>query len=111
MPEKPRHRQLKKKDAHATGQIEYTLPSGSRLDALSPTRIAIEIERSGRRGIKKSVASLKEALDARIARKARLRVPHGSLDSAYEEMRHQRLGGELTNLSGTRKVHVPKRRK
>lgn len=111
MPESPRHKQLKKRDAHATGKVEYTLPSGSRLDALSPTRIATEIERGGRRGIKKSVASLREAVDTRIARKARLRVPHGSLNSAREEMRRQRLGGELTNLSSTRKTHVPKRRK
>jgi len=111
MPESPRHRQLKKRDAHATGQIEYTLPSGSRLDALSPTRIATEIERSGRLGIKKSVASLREAVDTRIARKARLRVPHRNFNSAYDEMRRQRLGGELTNLSGTRKIQVPKRRR
>jgi hypothetical protein len=111
MPEKSRHKQLKRKDAHSTGQTEYTLPSGSRLDALSPTKIAVEIERSGPVGIRKSVGVLKEAVDTGVARKTRLRVPHQHLDLAYEEMRQQRLGGELTNLSGTYKTRVPKRRK
>ncbi len=45
------------------------------------------------------------------ARKARLRVHESNLDVAYEEMRRQRVGGELTNLGGTTKTHVPKRRK
>ncbi len=111
MPESSRHKQLKRTDAHGTGTAEHLLPSGRRLDALSPTKIGVEIERSGRAGIKKSVSKLKEATDSGVARKARLRVPNGDLDAAYQEMRRQRLGGELTNLSGGTKVHVPKRRK
>lgn len=111
MPEKIRHKQLKKKDAHLTGQTEYVLPSGKRLDALSPTKIASEIERSGRRGIQKSVTTLSEAKEIGVARKVRLRVPHKHLDDAYKEMRRKRLGGELTNLTGTRKIRVPKRQK
>ena len=111
MPEKPRHKQLKRKDAHKTGNTEYVLDSGARLDALSPTGIASEIERSGSAGIRKSVSSLKEALNTGIARKARLRVPQKDMDSARKEMRRQRVGGELTNLSGTNKTRVPKRRK
>ena len=111
MSETQRHRHLKNKDAHSSGYTEYTLPSGARLDALSPTCIATEIERSGRNGIKKSVASLSEAINTGIARRARLRVPHSDLECAYQEMRRRRLGGELTNLGGTTKIHVPKRRK
>lgn len=111
MSESFRHKQLKRKDAHGIGRTEATLPSGARLDALSPTGIATEIERSGHPGIKKSVSTLKEALDAGIARKARLRVPNEDLDAAFNEMRRQRVGGELTNLSGGTKFHVPKRRK
>ncbi len=111
MPESRRHRQLKNKDAHTTGSTEYVLPSGNRLDALSPTGIAVEVERSGRAGIRKSVATLREAMDTGIARKARLRVPDWDLDFAHEEMRRQRLGGELTNLTSSTKVNVPKRRK
>jgi hypothetical protein len=105
------HKQLKRKDAHGTGTTEATLPSGTRLDALSPTGIATEIERCGRPRIKKSVSTLKEALNSGVARKARLRVPNQDLDTAYKEMRLQRVGGELTNLSGSMKLHVPKRRK
>lgn len=111
MPESRRHRQLKNKDAHITGQTEYALPSGRRLDVLSPTNVAVEIERSGPNAIRKSVGSLKEAVESGIARKTRLRVPHRDLDSAYDEMRRQRLGGELTNLGGKTKIRVPKRRK
>jgi len=111
MPESGRHRQLKNKDAHAGGLTEYVLPSGNRLDALSPTGIAVEIERSGQAGIRKSVSTLREAVNSGIARKARLRVPDGDLDVAYQEMRRQRVGGELTNLSGRAKIHVPKRRR
>jgi len=111
MPESRRHRQLKNRDAHTTGLTECVLPSGRRLDALSPTGIAIEVERSGQAGIRKSVSTLREALGSGIARKARLRVPDWDLDLAYREMRRQRLGGELTNLSGRTKIHVPKRRK
>ncbi len=111
MPESPRHKYYKRKDAHKTGETESPLPSGAILDALSPTEIAVEIERGGKQGIKKSVASLKEAIDTGIARKARIRVPEEDIEIAYEEMRRQRLGGEITNLTGTKKVMVPKRRK
>ena len=111
IPEQYRHKQVKRKTAGFTGQTEYVLPSGNPLDSLSPTRIATEIEHSGLVGIKKSVSSLKEAVDTKIARKARLRVPREYLILAYQEMRRQRLGGELTNLSGTLKIRVPKRRK
>lgn len=111
MPESRTHRQLKNRDAHATGQAEYVLPSGKRLDVLTPSKIAVEVERTGPQGIAKSVGSLKEAVETGIARKARLRVPHSDLDFAYEEMRRQRLGGELTNLTGKTKIRVPKGRK
>lgn len=111
MPEKSRHKHYKKIDARRTGETEYSLPSGGRLDVLTATDIAVEIERSGKLGIKKSVSSLREALDTGIARKVRLRVPQDDLDFAYDEMRRQRVGGELTNLSGTYKTRVPKRRK
>ena len=111
MPEKSRHKYYKRKDARRTGETEYPLDSGGRLDVLTATDIAVEIERSGKLGIKKSVSSLREALDTGIARKVRLRVPQDDLDFAYDEMRRQRVGGELTNLSGTYKTRVPKRRK
>ena len=111
MPESQSHRRYKNKAAGITGKTEVELPSGGRFDALSGTRIATEIERSGKPRIRKSVQSLKEALDTGVARKARLRVPQQDIDIGYDEMRRQGLGGELTNLTGTQKVHVPKRRK
>ena len=111
MPESVSHRSRKRKAAGGLGITEYPLPSGRKLDALSVTGIATEIERGGPTQIRKAVHRLKESLNSGDARKARLRVPESNLDATYEEMRRQRLGGELTNLGGTTKIYVPKRRK
>lgn len=105
------HRRRKRKDAGLTGQTEVKLPSGKFLDALSGTGIATEIERGGTPGIRTAVRRLGQAVRSGKARKARLRVPDGDLDTGFSEMRRQRVGGELTNLGGTRKLYVPKRRK
>ena len=45
MPESPSHRSRKRKAAGGLGITDYTLPSGKRLDALSVSRIATEVER------------------------------------------------------------------
>ena len=111
MPESQSHRKAKTKAAGTTGRTEVTLPTGRVLDALSPSKIATEVERGGTPGIRKSVGTLKQALDLGVARKARLSVPQSDMDRAFDEMRRQRLGGELTNLSRTQKIHVPRRRK
>ena len=111
MPESSSHRSRKRKAAGGLGITEYTLPSGRKLDAISVTGIATEIERGSPAQIRKAVRRLKESLNSGDARKARLRVCESSLDVAYGEMRRQRVGGELTNLGCTTRIHVPKRRK
>ena len=111
MSETTSHRTRKRRDAGLTGRMEVQLPSGEKVDALSASGIATEIERGGALGIRKAVNRLKEALKTKRARKVRLRVPHWDLDIAFEEMRRQRVGGELTNLGSTVKMRVPKRRK
>jgi len=111
MPESRSHRARRRKDAGLTGQTDVQLPSGRFLDALSGTGIATETERSGAPGIRKAVSRLREAQTSGQARKVRLRVPDWDLDTAFNEMRRQRVGGELTNLGGTCKFRVPKRRK
>lgn len=111
MPESPSHRSRKRKAAGGLGITDYPLPSGRKLDAISVTGIGTEIERGGPAQIRKAVSRLKESLNSGDTRKARLRVRESNLDVAYEEMRRQRVGGELTNLGGTTKTHVPKRRK
>lgn len=111
MPESEHHKQLKRKDAGKTGETEVELPSGARLDALSPTRIAIQIERGDKDAIDKAVEVLKEALDTGVARKVRLRVNQPRIDNGFEAMRRKSVGGELTNLGGTYKTRVPKKRK
>lgn len=111
MPESVSHKSRKRKAAGGLGITDYPLPSGKKLDALSVTGIATEIERGGPGQIRKAVRRLKESLDSGEARKTRLRVPESNLGAAYDEMRRQRVGGELTNLGGTTKTYVPKRRK
>ena len=111
MGESGRHKHYKRRAAGITGYTEHQLPSGRYIDAVSSTRIFTEVERGGALGIKRAVSRLKESLNTREARKARLSVPHSDLDIAYDEMRRQRVGGELTNLSRTHREHVPKRRK
>ena len=111
MPESPSHRNRKRRAAGGLGITEYTLPSGKKLDAMSVTGIATEIERGAPAQIRKAVRRLKESLNSGDARKVRLRVRESNLDVAYGEMRRQRVGGELTNLGGTTKINVSKRRK
>ena len=111
MPESKRHKQLKNQDAGVTGQTEVTLPSGARLDALTGGGIAVEIERSGSRGIQKSVETLKEAIRSGIADKARLRVPQQDMGRAIEEMQRQGVEGQVTNLGGTQRKAVAKTKK
>jgi len=111
MPEKGTHRKRRTRDAGKTGRSEYVLPSRRRLDAMSGTRIATEVERGRLPGIRRAISRLKEAVEVGEARKARLRVHHTQLGVAETEMRRKHLGGELTNLGGTTKKHVPKRRK
>ena len=111
MPEKGAHRKRRIRDAGKTGRSEYVLPSRRRLDAMSGTRIATEVERGGLPEIRKAISRLKEAVEVGEARKARLRVHHTQLEAAKAEMRRKRLGGELTNLGGTTKKRVPKGRK
>ncbi len=105
------HRRRKRKDAGLTGQTEVKLPGGKFLDALSGTGIATEIERGGTPGIRRAVRRLGQAVRSGRARKVRLRVPDCDLDTGFDEMRRQRVGGELTNLGGTRRFHVSKRRR
>ena len=111
MGESQSHKSRKRKAAGKTGRTEVPLPHGKLLDALSGTDIATEIERGGPEGIKRAVGRLKVALDSGIARKVVLTVPEANMRPAYREMRRQRVGGLLTNLGGTKRIHVPKRRK
>lgn len=97
MSESQGHRSRKRKAAGILGTTDYPLPSGKKLDALSITGIGTEVERGGPTQIRKAVSRLKESLNTGDARKVRLRVPQSNLDTAYEEMRRQRVGGELTS--------------
>ena len=110
MSESRHHKRYKYRDAGRTGDIEYELPSGKRLDVLTGADTAIEIERNGIKGIQKAVRRLNEAQRTGIAKKVILRVPEQDIDNAYYEMRRQRVGGIITNLSKSYREYVQKRR-
>ena len=65
----------------------------------------------GAPGRRAAINRLKEAQRIGIARKVRVVVQNQNLDSAYDEMRRQRVGGEVVSTDGTTKIYVPKRRK
>lgn len=108
MAESARHKSLKKRDAGRSGKTEVKLPSGRRIDAVTGRGTAVEIERSGTPGIKKSVGSLKEAVKSGVARNTRIRVPQKDMPEAIREMKKQGVRGQVTNLGGTRKVKIAK---
>lgn len=60
MPESPSHRSRKRKAAGGLGITDYSLPSGRKLDTISVTGIATEIERGGPAQIRKAVHRLKD---------------------------------------------------
>lgn len=105
------HKVLKRKFARSTGHTERRLPSGRRIDAVSPTGIFTEIELDGAPGRRAAVSRQKEAQALRLARKVRLVVPPEKVDSAYDEMRRQRVRGEVVSTDGTTRIYVPKRHK
>lgn len=112
MPEAPIHKRYKQRAAGSWGKTEVTLPSGRRVDAISATGIATQAERSiASPRIRHAAEVLQEAVNAGFARKARLSVRQEKLEDAFEIMREVGLGGELTNLSRTKKRYVPKRQK
>ena len=111
MSESKMHRVLKHKFAGKTGDTECPLPSRRKVDSKSGTGIVTEIELDGAPGRRAAISRLREAQRIGIARKVRMVVQNQNLDSAYNEMRRQRVGGEVISTDGTTKIYVPKRRK
>ncbi len=105
------HKILQTKAAGRTGKKEMPLPSGRLVDAITRTGILREIERS-RQGIPRAVSRLKEGIEKGIGRKAEIRVHADNVNVAFDQMRHQRVRGNIVPIGSPRNsVYVPKRRK
>jgi len=101
------HRRAQKRAAGREGQVEKTLKSGKRVDAITRVK-ATEIERwPTRTGLLKSAERLKESR----RRQKVLVVPDSKMAHAREAMRIVGIGGTVKNLSGTRRSSVAKPRR
>jgi len=100
------HSRAQKKAAGREGQVEKTLKSGTRVDAVTRVK-ATEIERwPTTTRLRKSAERLKESR----RRQKVLVVPDSKMADARQAMRSVGIGGTVKNLSGTRHSSVAKPR-
>ena len=99
------HKRAKRKAAGRAGQVELPVRSG-RVDAATPNR-ATEVERSGDPArLRHSARKLRESgRNQRV-----LQVPNHHLKRATQAMRDEGVSGTVKNMSGTRRVSVPKKK-
>ena len=93
----------KRAKANAPGQTEVPISRGRRLDSATK-KTATEIERNVQ-NIPKTVDRLR---DSGRSRKV-LQVPHKDLKKAAQVMRKKGVGGTVKNLSGTKRISIPKK--
>lgn len=101
MPESSSHKRAK---ANAPGKTEVPISKNRYLDSAT-RKTATEVERN-RQNISKAVDRLK---DSGRQRKV-LQVPQKLMADASKVMRQKGVGGTVKNLSGTRRVSVPKKK-
>ena len=101
MSESISHKNYKSK---APGQNEVHISKGRRLDSATDTT-ATEIERN-KQNIPKAVQRLK---DSGRPRKV-LQVPQKDLKDAVQIMKQKGVSGTVKNLTGTKRVSVPKKK-
>ena len=100
MAETTRHYRAKAKAAGAAGETEVPLSRGRRLDALSATGRATEIEHSGtKQGLEAAARRLRDA----PATQHVLQVPQPDMPAAVGAMKAVGVSGTVKNLSGTRR--------
>ena len=103
MSESSSHKRAKAKAAGNKGKTEVPLSRGRRLDALTPSGRATEVERSGTStGLKKAAKRLQDS----GAKQRVLQVPQHHMPKAREEMKKQGVKGTVKNMSGTKRQNV-----
>lgn len=101
MSESQSHKRAK---AKAPGKTEVSISRNRRLDSATK-KTATEIERNSQ-NLGKAVDRLK---DSRRSRKV-LQVPQKDMSNATKAMRQKGVGGTVKNLSGTKRISVPKKK-
>lgn len=101
MSESQSHKRAK---AKAPGKTEVPISRNRRLDSATK-KTATEIERNSQ-NLGKAVDRLK---DSRRSRKI-LQVPQKDMSNATKAMRQKGVGGTVKNLSGTKRISVPKKK-
>ena len=101
MSESQSHKRAK---AKAPGKTEVPISRNRRLDSATK-KTATEIERNSQ-NLGKAVDRLK---DSRRSRKV-LQVPQKDMSNATKAMRQKSVGGTVKNLSGTKRISVPKKK-
>ena len=103
MAETPSHKRAKNQAAGTSGQTEVPLPGNRRLDALSASGRATEIERSGTtEGLTAAARRLRDAPASQHV----LQVPQGDMNAAAEAMRKVGVHGTVKNMAGTKRRPV-----
>ena len=103
MSESSSHKRAKSKAAGAQGEIEVPLSRGRRLDAMSPSGRATEVERSGtEQGLLAAARRLRDA----GANQRVLQVPQSDMGAATDAMRKIGVSGTVKNMAGTKKRSV-----
>ncbi len=101
MSESQSHKRAK---AKAPGKTEVPISRNRRLDSATK-KTATEIERNSQ-NLGKAVDRLK---DSRRSRKV-LQVHQKDMSNATKAMRQKGVGGTVKNLSGTKRISVPKKK-
>ncbi len=103
MTESKSHRAAKRKAAGKGGKTEVPLSRGRRLDALSPSGRATEVERSGNTNALQAAA---RRLKASKAKQRVLQVPQKDMAKAAGAMRKAKVSGTVKNMGGTKRRQV-----
>jgi hypothetical protein len=103
MSETPSHKRAKSVAAGPAGKTEVPLPRNRRLDALSPSGRATEIERSGSKsGLQAAARRLRDA----AASQRVLQVPQKDMPAAAAAMRKVGIHGTVKNMTATKKRSI-----
>jgi hypothetical protein len=103
MTESASHQRAKNQAAGKNGQTEVPLSAGRRLDALTTTGRATEVERShSAQGLEAAARRLRDAKASQHV----LQVPQQDMDAATAAMRKVGVHGTVKNMAGTKRRPV-----
>ncbi len=103
MTETTSHKRAKAQAAGRGGEQEVPIRGGQRLDALSPSGRATEVERSGAPELLERAA---RRLKASGSRQRVLQVPQPDMTKAVAAMRKVSVAGTVKNMGGTKRRSV-----